>query len=168
MPRVGPSGRRAKATRRTLRTRAAIASSSRVPGGGAGVATSGLRMDWTTTGVFDYRLPDDTPMRAELERDLYRALLTLAFHGDVEPLLQEALQTITVGIRARQGYLEITDGEGPDAQRWWIAHGLDADEVEGVRAVVSRGVIAEAVATGETVVTPSALLDTRFAERESV
>jgi Nif-specific regulatory protein len=125
-------------------------------------------MDWTTTGVFDYRLPDDTPMRAELERDLYRALLTLAFHEDVEPLLREALETITVGIRARQGYLEITDGEGPDAKRWWIAHGLDAEEVEGVRAVVSRGVIAEAVATGETVVTPSALLDTRFAERESV
>ena len=45
-------------------------------------------MDWTTTSVFDYRLPDDTPMRAELERDLYRALLTLAFHEDVEPKIE--------------------------------------------------------------------------------
>src|SRR5262245_12290414 len=55
-----------------------------------------VSIDWTTTSVFDYTLPDDTPMRAELERDLYRALLTLAFHEDVEPLLREALETITV------------------------------------------------------------------------
>ncbi len=107
-------------------------------------------------------------MRTETERDLYRALLTLAFHDDVEALLREALETITIGIRARQGYLEIVDGDGPDAERWWLAHGLTDEEVEGVRAVVSRGVIAEAIATGDTVVTPSALLDPRFTGRESV
>jgi len=49
-----------------------------------------------------------------------------------------------------------------------MAHGLSELEVDGVRAAISRGIIAEAVATGQVIVTPSALLDPRFSERESV
>src|SRR6058998_3352696 len=49
--------------------------------------------------------------------------------------------------------------------------GMPADDPEqlvGVRAAISRGIIAEALATGKTIVTPSALLDERFRARESV
>lgn len=104
-------------------------------------------------------------MLAADERDVYRALLELSFHEDVEPLLRHALGLIAGAARARQGYLEIRDD---DDTVWWIAHGLLDDDVEGVRAIVSRGVIGEAIATGETIVTPSALLDPRFSGRESV
>src|SRR5213592_1041089 len=48
------------------------------------------------------------------------------------------------------------------------AHGLTAEQLAGVRAAISGGIIAEAVATGKTIVTPSALLDERFRARESV
>ena len=41
-------------------------------------------------------------------------------------------------------------------------------EPESVRASVSRGIIAEAVATAQVVLTPSALLDPRFRDRASV
>src|SRR5690242_13231779 len=107
-------------------------------------------------------------MRAESERDVYRALLELAFHDEVEPLLREALHVIADATGAQQGYLEIRDDEDDDAPPWWIAHGLTDHDVEGVRRIVSRGVIAEALATGQTVVTPTAHLDPRFADRESV
>ena len=48
-------------------------------------------------------------------------------------------------------------------ERWWMAHGFSDAEVEHVRAAISPGIIAEALATGQTIVTPSALLDPRFA-----
>ena len=40
--------------------------------------------------------------------------------------------------------------------------------MENVRTAISRGIIAEALATGQTIVTPSAVLDPRFSARESV
>ncbi|MBI3782204.1 MAG: sigma-54-dependent Fis family transcriptional regulator [Deltaproteobacteria bacterium] len=69
---------------------------------------------------------------------------------------------------ARQGYLEVYDEDDPDSHRWSIASGLPEDEVQGVLAAISRGIIAEALATGKTIVTPSVLLDERFRERASV
>jgi Nif-specific regulatory protein len=104
-------------------------------------------------------------MLAADERDVYRALLELSFHDDVEPLLRHALGLIVGAAHARQGYLEIRD---EDDTVWCMTHGLPGDEIEGVRALVSRGVIGEAIATGQTILTPSALLDPRFSERESV
>lgn len=105
------------------------------------------------------------------ERDLYRRLLDLGRQTALQPLLEEALALVVEVVAARQGYLELHDDEsggGSDGPRWWIAHGLNGDEIRGVRAVISRGIIAEAIATGQTVVTPSALLDPRFSERDSV
>src|SRR5262249_16604371 len=67
-----------------------------------------------------------------------------------------------------QGYLELDHGDDAGEPRWSIAHGFTPEELAGVRAVISRGIIAEALATGKTIVTPSALLDPRFGERESV
>jgi Nif-specific regulatory protein len=112
-------------------------------------------------------VPSRDAVPPEIERDVYRALLNLAFHDDVDALLAEALQVVTVATRARQGYLEIRDDAHPDAS-WWTAHGLEPDDVAGVRAVISRGIIGEALATGETILTPAAHLDPLFRERESV
>ncbi len=107
--------------------------------------------------------------RLRRERDLYLRLLNLGQQSELGSFLQEALALIVDAADARQGYLELhNEDNGTDAPHWWIAHGLSADEITGVRAVISRGIIAEAVATGQTIVTPSALLDPRFSERDSV
>lgn len=107
--------------------------------------------------------------KARCERDLYLRLLNLGRQKELMPFLREALALIVEVAAARQGYLELHDDEEEsDTPRWCIAHGLSADEVQGVRAAISRGIIAEAIATGQTIVTPSALLDPRFSERESV
>jgi Nif-specific regulatory protein len=103
------------------------------------------------------------------ERDLYLRLLNLGRQSELTPFLQEALALIVEVVEARQGYLELhDDDDASETPRWWMAHGLSAEQVEGVRAAISRGIIAEAIATGQTIVTPSALLDPRFSERESV
>jgi Nif-specific regulatory protein len=108
--------------------------------------------------------------RMRRERDLYRRLLDLGRKDAAEEFVREALALIVEVTEASQGYLELYDDQEDrrgDAQ-WWIAHGFTTEQLAGVRAVVSRGIIAEAVATGKPIVTPSALLDERFRERESV
>jgi transcriptional regulator with GAF, ATPase, and Fis domain len=102
------------------------------------------------------------------ERDLYRRLLELGHQTDLAPFLSDALALIVEVADARQGYLELHDDENAANPRWWIAHNLSAEEVSGVRAVISRGIIAETLASGRTTVTSSALVDPRFSGRESV
>jgi transcriptional regulator with GAF, ATPase, and Fis domain len=110
---------------------------------------------------------DGDAIRVRRERDLYRRLLDLGHTDALEPFLRDALDLIVEVTGARHGYLELHDDEdaGP---RWWIAHGLTQAEIEDVRAAISRGIIAEAVAGGKTIVTQSALLDPRFGQRASV
>ncbi len=102
--------------------------------------------------------------RVERECELYRRILELDVQEDLGPLLAEALGLIREITGARLGYLELYE-EGP---RWSVSQGMTDQEVAGARAVLSRGIIAEALATGQTIVTPSALLDPRFQERRSV
>jgi Nif-specific regulatory protein len=69
--------------------------------------------------------------------------------------------------RARQVYVELSpDPSLPPA--WTAVHDCTGGEVEGFRVLLSRGIIAEAVASGRTVMTRSALADRRFQGRESV
>ncbi len=68
---------------------------------------------------------------------------------------------------ARRGFLEIRD-DHDDTALFWIARGCSDEELAEIREAFSRGVIAEAVATGTTIVTASALLDPRFRDRGSV
>ncbi len=103
------------------------------------------------------------------ERDLYRRLLELGTQTDLATFLREALVLVVDATGARQGFLELHDDQdGADAARWSMAHGFTDEQLQTVRAAVSRGIIAEAVATGQTIVTPSALLDPRFSDRRSV
>lgn len=103
------------------------------------------------------------------ERDLYRKLLDLGTKDDLEGFLHEALTLILQTSTATRGYLELRDEACPDDRGlWWIATGLSDADVAGTRAAISRGVVAEALATGRTIVSASALDDPRFDSLESV
>ncbi len=107
--------------------------------------------------------------KLQRERDLYRRLLDLGAQQEIGPLLTEALTLIVEVMNARLGYLELYDEQsGTNGPRWSASHGMTEEEIANTRAVMSRGIIAEAVATGTTIVTPSAFLDPRFQQRRSV
>jgi Nif-specific regulatory protein len=101
------------------------------------------------------------------ERDLYRRLLDLGSESQMQPFLDQALALIVDATGARQAYLELHDAHD-DASHWAIACGFSEVELRDVRTRISRGIIAQALASGEIIETPSALLDERFSERESV
>lgn len=101
------------------------------------------------------------------ERDLYRRLLELGSRKELRPFVEEALALLCEAAGADQGYLELSAGDG-ESLRWHAAHGFSDSQVERVQKEISGGIIAEALATGETVVTQSALEDERFESRESV
>jgi len=85
------------------------------------------------------------------------------------PFLRNALELIVDVTQAQQGYIELQhDGNGGETPEWWIAHGFSDEEIGRVRLNISRGIIAQALATGRSIVTPSASLDPRFSGRESV
>jgi len=112
---------------------------------------------------------DESVDLRQLQRDyaLSLRLLELGQQRDVEPFLREALALVVEAVEARQGFLELHDDQtGGDG--WWIGHGFTDAELATVRNAISRGIIAEALATGQTIVTPSAVLDPRFGVRESV
>jgi Nif-specific regulatory protein len=103
------------------------------------------------------------------ERDLYLQLLNLGAMDALEPLLRDALAILTEVSGAHQGYLEVNGGDqSGESGRWFAAHGFSANQIEQVRAELSSGIIAEALASGETIVTRSALSDERFEARHSV
>ena len=104
--------------------------------------------------------------RLRLERDLYKDLLELSDRDDPGPFLEAALGLLVRLLGADQGYLEVFDSN--DGPSWSRAAGFSPDEVERVRTIVSRGIIAEALAQGDVIVCPSALLDPRFKDRPSV
>ncbi len=107
--------------------------------------------------------------RVKRERDLYRALLELGGQERLEPLLEHALALVVAVTGASQGYLEVRDPSGEEnTATWWMGHACTPVEVDEIRAAVSRGIIAEALASGRTILTHSALLDERFRSRESV
>src|SRR5262245_66136499 len=112
------------------------------------------------------RSPDLETLR--LERDLYQRLLELGSQTELEPFLEKALALVVEIAGARQAYLEL-HGVPDDAEHGWsIAHGFSGQELEAIRSQVSRGIIAEALSTGQLVDTTSALLDPRFSDRKSV
>lgn len=104
--------------------------------------------------------------RIKTERDLYKRLLDLAHVADPGPFLKEALALIVEFAGAQQAYLELYDDDHERA--WWTSLGFSDSELDEVRTCISRGIIAKAVAGGELLVTPSAMLDPRFSEFDSV
>jgi Nif-specific regulatory protein len=109
----------------------------------------------------------DTLDKLRRERDLYAGLLNLNLESDPEPFLKSALELISSVVGAECGCLELF---GSDDMRsgWFHSTGFSVEEIGDVRATISRGIIAEAVASGRVVLTPSAVLDPRFRDRASV
>ncbi len=111
----------------------------------------------------------DDVANLQRERDLYLRLLDLGMQTELDPFLKGALALVVELTSAQHGYLEVGgDSDSDYGSRWSIAHNWSESEIEHVRATMSRGIIAEAMASGRTVMTPSALLDPRFRDRGSV
>src|SRR5579859_2209538 len=101
------------------------------------------------------------------ERDLFRQLLELGLNDDPEIFLEKALALFIDAAGARRGCLELRDpAEDADTPTFFLARGMEEDEL--LSDAFSRSVITETLATGETVVTASALTDPRFRNRGSV
>jgi len=104
------------------------------------------------------------------ERDFYLRLLELGSTVEPEPLLEQALATIVAASGAHAAYIELRDlddrGHGPPL--YWKAHGCTDEGVASIRASISRGIIARALAEGRTVATPSAVADPQFRDQPSV
>jgi Nif-specific regulatory protein len=123
-----------------------------------------IGLDWS---MGQSEVPDVDGVRRE--RDLYLRLLELGHENTVTPFLQEALSLLGEITCADEAYLELFEnGDSSDGPRWWAARGLSSEKIQDVRTSISRGIIAEAVKSGQTVVTQSALLDPRFCGRDSV
>lgn len=103
-----------------------------------------------------------------LERDLYRKCLDLVRVDDPRPLLDEALRLLLEIAGARAGYIELRDPRSADDRCWVAVAGVEDDERAQIEARISKGVVAEALETGEIVHVASAMLDDRFSIRESV
>jgi Nif-specific regulatory protein len=101
------------------------------------------------------------------ERDYYRRLLDLGSQQALGPLLEDALALAVEITGAEVAYLELHDDDRA-TPAFWRAHGLDTDRLDAVRASISRGIIARAIAAGETVETESAIDDDRFSDFRSV
>jgi Nif-specific regulatory protein len=104
------------------------------------------------------------------ERELYRTLLELGTQNEIEALIETALGLIAESTGAKKGYLELLDEHTPGREplHWHVSVGCSESELQNIRQAVSSGIIAAAIASGEPMVTPSALSDQRFKERRSV
>jgi transcriptional regulator with GAF, ATPase, and Fis domain len=101
--------------------------------------------------------------RLQRERDLYLRLLDLGEEHDVGPLLSDTLHLVVAVTEAHQGYLELRDeGTRGEGARWSTAYGFADAEVTEVRRAISEGLLAEALATGRTIMAPGATLDPRL------
>jgi len=101
------------------------------------------------------------------ERDFYRRLLDLGSQEELDRLLDEALALIVDVTGASTGYLELYD-DASDVPRYWKGYRIARADIAAIRASISRGIIARAIAQGETVETASALGDPRFESLGSV
>src|SRR5262245_8249824 len=87
--------------------------------------------------------------RMKRERDFYRSRLELGGQEQLEPLLENALGLVVHVTGALQGYIEVRDPGGDDnAATWSMGHACTPAELDEIRSSVSRGIIAEALASG--------------------
>lgn len=98
------------------------------------------------------------------------ALYRLLLHPDKDvgkesKYIEQALNLVTEIVEARLGYIEFYDCKG---ERCWAVSHCDIEDVKSIRSQISGTIISEAIATGKTIITPSAILDDRFNQANSV
>lgn len=105
--------------------------------------------------------------RLQRQKEFYDLLQHLGNdkNNDIEQQLVRALTIIVEMSGARQAYLEI---RGLDDDRIFQSFSMSEDEVDTVRETISSGIIAQAIQSGEPIVTSTAFLDPRFNALESV
>ncbi|MFY2558342.1 sigma 54-interacting transcriptional regulator [Corallococcus terminator] len=103
-----------------------------------------------------------------LERDLYLTVFRILGATDPTGSMQEVLTRLVALAQAQCAYLELYRDATAGDRRWSMSHGCSTNEEEQIRAVTSRGIVAAAIASGETVHTAFALLDERFSASKSV
>jgi Nif-specific regulatory protein len=106
--------------------------------------------------------------RIKVERTLLASLLRLTREDADEKEVRRCLQLLASVTHARRAYLAVYQRDEDETPRWQVSEGLSDDEASAVRQLTSRGIVAAALASGETVHTPFALLDERFKDRPSV
>ncbi|MBO6938229.1 MAG: sigma-54-dependent Fis family transcriptional regulator [Deltaproteobacteria bacterium] len=94
--------------------------------------------------------------------EFYRRLLDLSTCDDPSPLLDGALRALVAVSGAREAYVHLRQG------KWRAAYGVGPEREADIQRVISEGILAEAIESGEIIVTPSAVLDPRFRDLESV
>ncbi len=94
-------------------------------------------------------------------------LLDLNEHANPVSLLPAAIRLLLGVLGAERGYIEVRD-ERDDAPFVWHASRACEGREEVLRARISRGVLAEALAHGKTLQSTSAHDDPRFATMKSV
>jgi Nif-specific regulatory protein len=102
------------------------------------------------------------------ERDFYRALLELSKLTDLQALLVEVSKLVEARTGAREAYVEVVGDDGAMDRSHVATVGCADARASEIKALVSRGILGEAVATGRTVVTADARADPRFSDLESV
>ncbi len=108
----------------------------------------------------------DGAARLRAERDLLVWFLEQREQDEPEAFLGDALARVVELVGAARGCLALeTLGDG---EPWWRSQGFGERELELVRATISTGIIAEALATGKAVSTNSALFDARWGQQPSV
>jgi Nif-specific regulatory protein len=104
--------------------------------------------------------------RARGEAELFRSLLKAARASRPTEHLKDALRSLVVLTGAERAYLDVSH---PLTQaRWTLQHGCSDEDTRFIEAVVSRGIVAAALAAGRTIQSPSAMLDERFSRLRSV
>jgi|APLak6261679142_1056127.scaffolds.fasta_scaffold00202_21 Nif-specific regulatory protein len=103
--------------------------------------------------------------RDALERTLFLELTQWPAAGGLTAWFEKILSQLATVVRAERGYVELYRGDGGQLS---VAFRCTGEQEEEIRGVTSRGIVAAAIASGETVHTPFALLDERFGKQPSV
>ena len=107
--------------------------------------------------------------RLRLERDLFLRLLELGERDDLRPFLRDALALIVEATGSKRGYIEVRSPSGrADDPPFFLAHGFAGEEAAAARRGISSNIVAEALSTGRTISTASAVEDPRFSAQASV
>ncbi|MBU2513670.1 sigma 54-interacting transcriptional regulator [bacterium] len=103
----------------------------------------------------------------ELQCELYKLLLNAdkSHDPEIETLLSEALRLVVALTGARLGYIELK-GAGNEVRHSTFE--CTDEDLKTIKHHISSGIIADTIASGETVVTPAAFLDDRFQQYQSV